>query len=229
MEAIILAGGLGTRLQSVVSELPKCMAPVAGKPFLVYILDQLIDAGLSHVILSVGYKHQAITDYFGQEYRGVPVSYAVENEPLGTGGGIRLAMELAKEDKVFVLNGDTLFEADLQGLLKHHLESKADISLALRQVADTKRYGAVEINPSGSIIRFLEKGALEGPGLINGGIYCINRKSLLNLNLPEKFSFEKDLLEKALLTLGGFPSDAYFIDIGIPEDYERADKEFKDK
>ncbi|MEI6575659.1 MAG: nucleotidyltransferase family protein [Bacteroidota bacterium] len=229
MEAIILAGGLGTRLQSVVSEMPKCMAPVAGKPFLAYVLERLVNEGLTHAILSVGYKHEMITSHIGNNYNGIPISYAIEYEPLGTGGGIRMAMAYAKEDNVFVLNGDTVFEVNLPLMDAYHQENDFDLTMALRQLEDTSRYGAVELEANGSVVRFLEKGFFTGPGLINGGIYCIRRKSLLALDLPEKFSFEKDLLEKNILNLGGFPSDAYFIDIGIPEDYERAQKEFISK
>lgn len=229
MEAIILAGGLGTRLKTVVSDLPKCMAPVAGHPFLEYVLKKLRSNGINKVILSVGYKHKAIKDHFGILFDGISISYAIEDEPLGTGGAIMLALSGATENDVFILNGDTLYEVDFIEMLHQHSISQSAITMALRSVEETSRYGAVETDYTGRIVAFREKGSVTGPGLINGGVYCVDKETLLNLDFPQKFSFEKDVLEKQLLGMSGFISEAYFIDIGIPEDYERAEKEFKDK
>jgi len=229
MEAIILAGGLGTRLQSVVSELPKCMAPVTGRPFLEFLLTKLKENGITRVILSVGYKHEAIMAHFGNSFQGISLSYAIEEEPLGTGGGILLALASAVDDNVFILNGDTLYEVDLRTMMQQHCLQKPAITMALRRVEETARYGSVETDAQHNIVAFREKGEITGPGLINGGIYCVAREALLKQGLPQRFSFEKDVLEKQILTMQGFISDAYFIDIGIPADYERAEKEFTDK
>jgi len=229
MEAIILAGGFGTRLRPAVAGLPKSMADINGRPFLEFILDRLIVAGTEHVILSVGYLHEAIMDHFKSAYKGIKISYAVETEPLGTGGGIRMAMKHANSGDVLVLNGDTLFMLDLKAFSDFHTRSKSLFSLALRQVESTGRYGAVAIDKEGVITGFAEKNESAGPGLINAGIYLISRKYFTGYSLPEIFSLEKDFIEKVYRTdkLYGFPGSDYFIDIGIPEDYNRAQTEFR--
>lgn len=227
-EAIVLAGGLGTRLQGVVNDLPKCMAPVAGRPFLEYVLDYLLTEKIQHTILSVGYLKDIIIDHFGIEYKGMSLDYAVESVPLGTGGAVKFASNFLHGDVAFILNGDTFFEVTLSGLSKQFVKDKADIALVLKTVPDAGRYGNVVVNSQNRITGFLEKTAVAKPGLINGGIYLINRKCLQNANLPEKFSLEKDFFEKYLETLylTGFESDAFFIDIGIPEDYDKAQRLF---
>jgi D-glycero-alpha-D-manno-heptose 1-phosphate guanylyltransferase len=227
-EAIVLAGGLGTRLQGVVNDLPKCMAPVAGRPFLEYVLDYLLTEKIQHTILSVGYLKDKIVDHFGIEYKGMALDYAVESVPLGTGGAVKFASNFLHDDTAFILNGDTFFEVSLSGLSKQFVTDKADIALVLKTVPDAGRYGNVVLNSQNRITGFLEKTALAKPGLINGGIYLINRKCLRNANLPEKFSLEKDFFEKYLETLylTGFESNAFFIDIGIPEDYDKAQRLF---
>ena len=226
-EAIILAGGFGTRLQSVVKELPKPMAPVGGRPFLTYILDYLIDYNYSKVVLSVGYLHEKIEEYFGSQYKSLKISYAVENEPLGTGGGIFYALSQCTSENVLILNGDTLFKADLDALGEFHEQHQSALSIILRQVSDTSRYGSVQTDENQRIISFTEKNNSIGAGMINGGIYLINNNFAQKLPLPKKFSFEKDLMEKLYKQEQFFamPSDGYFIDIGIPEDYARAQKE----
>ncbi len=226
-EAIILAGGFGTRLQSVVKELPKPMAPVNGRPFLTYILDYLIDYNYTKVVLSVGYLHEKIEDYFGSEYKSLKISYAVENEPLGTGGAIFYALSQCTSENVLILNGDTLFKADLDALQAFHGQHQSALSIILRQVPDTSRYGSVQTDENQRIISFTEKNNSIGAGMINGGIYLINNNLAQQLPLPQKFSFEKDLMEKYVHTMPfyGIASDGYFIDIGIPEDYARAQKE----
>lgn len=226
-EAIILAGGFGTRLQSVVKELPKPMAPVNGRPFLTYILDYLIDYNYSKVVLSVGYLHEKIEDYFGPQYKSLQISYAVENEPLGTGGAIFYALSQCTSENVLILNGDTLFKADLDALQAFHGQHQSALSIILRQVPDTSRYGSVQTDENQRITSFTEKNNSSGTGMINGGIYLINNNFAQKLPLPKKFSFEKDLMEKLYKQEQFFamPSDGYFIDIGIPEDYARAQKE----
>jgi D-glycero-alpha-D-manno-heptose 1-phosphate guanylyltransferase len=229
MEAIILAGGFGTRLRPSVADLPKCMASINGRPFLEFLLDRLIHSGVEHVILSVGYMHELIIKYFKSGYQNLKISFAVENEPLGTGGGIKMAMKHAQAENVLALNGDTLFLLDLKDFWDFHVSRKSLFSLALRQVPSVSRYGSVTLNKEGLITGFTEKNALEGPGLINAGIYLISRKYFTDYQTPDVFSLEKDFIEKAYDKdyFYGFAGSGYFIDIGIPEDYDRAQTEFR--
>ena len=227
-EAIILAGGFGTRLSHVVSDVPKPMAPVYGRPFLCYLLDRLVDAGVSRVILATGYKHECIETYFGTQYRGIEIVYSNEDTPLFTGGAIRQAALQIQSDELVVLNGDTLFDIDLQKLYNFHVQQQANLSIALRQVNDTSRYGSVTCT-NGHIVAFHEKTESQGAGDINGGIYAINRAWLMSQPLPTKFSFEKELMQPMAGQAGfyGLRFKDYFIDIGVPEDYYRAQEEFK--
>ena len=227
-EAVILAGGFGTRLSHVVSDVPKPMAPVYGKPFLTYLIDRLVEAGVSRVILATGYKHECIESYFGTQYRGAEIVYSNEDTPLFTGGAILQAAAKIQSEEFVVLNGDTLFDIDLQKLYDFHTQRQANLSIALRQVTDTSRYGSVTC-VNDNIIAFHEKTESAGAGDINGGIYAINHAWLMSLSLPTKFSFEKELMQP----LAGDPHfyglrfKDYFIDIGVPEDYYRAQEEFK--
>lgn len=223
-----MAGGFGTRLQGVVKDVPKPMAPVNGRPFLTYVLDYLIDHHYTRVVLSVGYLHEKVEEYFGNAYQSLEIAYAVETEPLGTGGGIAYAMSFCKSNNVLVLNGDTLFKADLSALESFHADSHGALSIVLRHVADTSRYGSVSTDENGRILQFTEKNNATGEGDINGGIYLINKELLQKISLPNKFSFEKDLMEKFVREMPFYAmrSDGYFIDIGIPEDYARAQREF---
>ncbi len=221
---IILAGGFGTRLSSVVKDVPKPMAPIHGKPFLHYIFRELQQQQMQQVILSVGYLNQVVQDYFGDNYFGISIKYAVEYEPLGTGGGIRNAFQYV-EDDAFVLNGDTFFDIELAKLKA----TGADITLALKPMFQFDRYGTVELNEEHRIVSFNEKQYCEH-GLINGGIYYFRKSLFEKIETPEKFSFEKEVLEKHLseLRIAGVVFDNYFIDIGIPEDYARAQQDFQD-
>lgn len=227
-EAIILAGGLGTRLRSVVSDLPKCMAPVAGKPFLYYVIGYLKNGGIENFIFSVGYKSDAIQEYLNTEQPCLNYRLSIEKEPLGTGGAIKLACSIATEKSVLVVNGDTLFSIKLQKLAEAHQALRADCTLSLKPMTNFDRYGVVELNNDNSIRSFKEKQFYKN-GLINGGAYALNVDPFLNVGLPEKFSFEKDFLEKYVdkKRLFGIVQDDYFIDIGIPEDYERANLELR--
>ena len=226
-EAIILAGGFGTRLQGVVKDLPKPMAPVNGRPFLTYILDYLIDYEYQRVVLSVGYLHEKIVDYFGKKYKTLEIDYAVEEEPLGTGGGILFAMSKCTTDNVLVINGDTMFKVDLTAFEHFHQEKNGLLSIVLREVEDVSRYGSVVIGDNNLITLFAEKQVTFGHGFINGGVYLIHRKIFEKYPQPKKFSFEKDLMTKYYTQecFYAMPSDGYFIDIGIPEDYTRAQQE----
>jgi len=226
-EAIILAGGLGTRLRSVVQELPKSLAPINEKPFLEYLLDYLINQGITQFIFSVGYKSSHIEQHFGERYKNCSIVYAVEEEPLGTGGGIKFAMEKVEGEHALVVNGDTIFLADVKELHNFHTKQNADVSLALKPLKEFDRYGSVEIE-NDKIVSFKEKQFVK-EGVINGGVYLFNKKAFSSFDLPEKFSIEKDFFEKYAteLSLGAFVTDQYFLDIGIPEDFEKAQHEFK--
>ena len=226
-QAIILAGGLGTRLRSVVSDLPKCMAPVAGKPFLHYVIKYLLGQGIDKFIFSVGYKNEVIIDYINGEYPDLNAQFSIEDEPLGTGGAVKLACSLATGKNVLVLNGDTMFKIDIEKLTAFHQLNEADCTLSLKPMKNFDRYGVVELNNNASIASFKEKQFYDS-GLINGGVYALNVNGFLDEGLPQKFSFEKDYLEAYFdkRKMFGLVQDEYFIDIGIPEDYVRAQKEF---
>lgn len=222
--AIVLAGGFGTRLQKVISDVPKPMAPIHNKPFLHHLLTYLQIQGVENIVLSTGYLHEKIESYFGNLYNGLNISYSQEIKPLGTGGGIKKAFETVNEN-AFVVNGDSFFNVDLNAMAKFHHEQKSDFTLALKPMLNFERYGTVELNEN-RITAFREKQFCEN-GFINGGVYITKREVFENLNLPEVFSLETDFLAKHLnnLFVAGFVSDGYFIDIGIPADYQRAQEE----
>jgi len=224
-EAIILAGGLGTRLRSVVNDVPKPMAPINNKPFLEYILEFLNEQGFNRIILSVGYKWEDIKNYFGDGFKNIELIYNIEKEQLGTGGAIKDSLKYADNEKVYVLNGDTFFDIDLS---KMKLEDSL-IEIVLKEMKDFNRYGVVEIDANGYIQNFKEK-AYYKQGVINGGIYLLNKRIFDNFDLPKKFSFE-EFLESNFKNLKakGKIFDGYFIDIGIPEDYEKAKRYFSEE
>ena len=226
MEAIVLAGGLGTRLRSVVPDLPKCMAPINDTPFLSYLIDHLILQGITHFVFALGYKSNEFIHFLEAKLPNNNFSIVVEEEPLGTGGAIKLAISKTTNKDIIALNGDSLFKANLNELMQFHLEKKSSCTLALKPMQQFERYGSVEINDHATITSFKEKQLIE-LGLINGGVYAINIPNFLEKNLPNKFSMEKDYLEKfaAEGKFFGHIQEAYFIDIGIPEDFARAQKE----
>lgn len=228
--AIILAGGFGTRLQSVVSDLPKPMAPVNGQPFLNYQLNYLKHYGIKKVILSLGYLPEKIKDFYSNNFNGLDIDYVIEKDPLGTGGGIRLALEKCTEEKVLVLNGDSFFDVDLIKFYRLHSQNNSDISLALRKVSNAERYGTIEKDKDHRIISFKEKSGLAKEGIINGGVYILDKK-IYSASTPsnKNFSIEKDFFEKELqsIQIKGFEFEGYFIDIGIPEDYTKAQHDLK--
>jgi D-glycero-alpha-D-manno-heptose 1-phosphate guanylyltransferase len=227
--AIILAGGLGTRLRSSVSDLPKCMAPVAGRPFISFVIDHLQTQGISQFIFALGYKSEAFTDFLNATLPPGSFKLSVEPQPLGTGGAIRLACTHASEKTVLVANGDTLFKIQVDKLAAFHHMCGAHCTLALKPMQQFNRYGVVELNKDYSIRHFKEKQFYEN-GYINGGMYVLHAEKFLQEDLPEIFSFEKDYLEKYYTQrrMFGVVEDEYFIDIGIPEDYERAKIELAD-
>ena len=225
-QAIILAGGLGTRLRSVVSELPKCMAPVAGKPFLHYVIAHLQKEGIQNFIFSVGYKSESILNYIKDHHSNINAQFSIEEEPLGTGGAIQLAIGKTTEKNILICNGDTLFNIHVDEFNNFHVQHNSDCTLCLKPMNSFDRYGAVELDNDHLIISFKEKHFYEN-GLINGGVYALKTEAFLNKYLPEKFSFEKDYLERFVdeRKIYGLIQNEYFIDIGIPEDYEKAQEE----
>lgn len=216
MEAIVLAGGFGTRLKEVVSDVPKPMAPVNGKPFLEYLIKDLGEKGIRHIILAVGYKKEIIKEYFKNRYENIEITYSEELTPLGTGGAIKKALKLAKEADIFIVNGDTFFDIDLKRMKEFHIENKSTLTVAVKEMENFDRYGSLVIKEN-RIIEFEEK-KKKAKGKINGGIYLI-KKDLLNRIEKEKFSFEKEILEDKKIEKYSYESKGYFIDIGIPEDY----------
>jgi D-glycero-alpha-D-manno-heptose 1-phosphate guanylyltransferase len=228
IEVIILAGGLGTRLREVVKDVPKPMATICGKPFLWYIFDWLKEYKVRLAIVSAGSGSEKIIEYFGRKFQGIPVFYAVEEFRLGTGGAVMYALRYTQGENVLIVNGDTYFPVDLNNFSLFHKNNKGKISLALKLMRDFSRYGSVECH-NNIITRFNEKKYCND-GLINGGIYLINRTFIEAKNLPEIFSFEKELLEKEAGSgnLGCMVFDNPFIDIGVPEDYYRAESFLRD-
>ncbi|EOH4170462.1 nucleotidyltransferase family protein [Campylobacter jejuni] len=214
MQAIILCGGLGTRLKSVIKDIPKPMAPINDKPFLEFIFEYLKKQGIKEVILAVSYKYEVIKEYFKDEFLGIKIKYSIEKEPLGTGGAIKEALKFIKNE-AYVLNGDTFFDIDLSKLKLNG----SKICLALKQINDFDRYGTVNVDGLGLVISFEEK-VFKKQGLINGGIYLLDKDIFKDFALQEKFSFEEFLQENYRnLKARAEIFDNYFIDIGVPEDY----------
>lgn len=228
-EAIVLAGGLGTRLKSVIFDIPKPMAPLNQDevPFLQILLDKLNYANITHVVLATGYKHDCIERYFSNQYKDIHITYSREESALFTGGAIKRALQYCKSEDVFVLNGDTFFDIDLNVLYFHHKKTNADVTIALKEMAHFDRYGTVK-RKNGRIIRFIEKEKCS-EGFINGGIYCLKKTLLDNIEL-KCFSFEKDFLfqNTQILNIQGKIFERYFIDIGIPEDYLKMKKYYRE-
>ncbi|MCB1189909.1 MAG: nucleotidyltransferase family protein [Leptospiraceae bacterium] len=228
MDAIILAGGKGTRLQSVVADVPKPMADIAGKPFLEYLLTHLAKYSIDNFVLSVGYKYQTVIDYFGDNFQNTPIYYSIEKEALGTGGAIRYSTQFAKSEDILILNGDTFFDLDIHKYHTFYKQLDIDIVIALKNMESFDRYGSVNIKDN-FVTSFEEKG-YKDQGYINGGVYILQREIFSKWDefLPKNaFSFETDFLQKFpnKLKIGAYLNDGYFIDIGIPEDYQKAQKE----
>jgi D-glycero-alpha-D-manno-heptose 1-phosphate guanylyltransferase len=224
-EAIILAGGLGTRLRSVVSDMPKPMAPINGRPFLAYLIDYWIDQGVGRFVLSVGYLSEKIVSYFGESYRGCAIRYVHEIDPLGTGGGLKKVLFDLEwdQDQVMMMNGDTWYEISLKEMVQKGLLSKLPMVMALKPIEKNDRYGEVQVR-DGKVLSF---GQASGEAsLINGGCYLLNVKEIKAKMdaLPEKFSLEQDLLVgmAAAGEIAASVQDAKFLDIGVPEDYKQA-------
>ncbi|MSP97732.1 MAG: phosphohexose mutase [Betaproteobacteria bacterium] len=221
-EAVVLAGGLGTRLRSVVSDVPKPMAPVNGRPFMEWLLEYWIGQGIGRFILSVGYLADSFVNHFGSAWGGAEFVYARETEPLGTGGGLLLASDAVRADDFLALNGDTLFPVSLESLATFHHAHGADCTFSLVRSSDTRRYMGLAVAPDGRILN-LES---EKSGYVNGGVYMLRKGALRSLPLHpgRSTSLEADLFPAGLRAgwkIFGLESGAIFIDIGLPEDYGR--------
>ncbi len=222
--AIVLAGGLGTRLKSAVPDVPKPMAPVNQRPFLEYLLDYWIDQGIEHFILSVGYLHDRIIQHFGPRYKTANLEYAIESAPLGTGGGFLLAAEKLRDgDPFLLLNGDTYFAVDFKKLSDYFYASNADWAFSLFHTRDTVRYLSIDVAVNGKV-NALKAPPSQSSALANGGVYMVHPRAL-EATVPTRLSLEEDLLPRALAKgkrLFGFEFSGAFIDIGVPDDYQRA-------
>ncbi len=225
MDAIVLAGGFGTRLAHVVSDVPKPMAPVCGRPFLQYILDDLQAKGIDRIILAVGYKQEVIRSFFGSSYRGMEVLYSCEDTPLFTGGAIKQALPMCRGDGVLILNGDTYFDVDVTKLVEAGKIFPNYLVMATKRMHNFDRYGTLILNGC-FVLAFQEKSPHQ-EGHINGGVYWMPRTYLDSIS-ERKFSFETDVLEPQAKagTVVSVESDGYFIDIGVPEDYAKAQEDF---
>ncbi len=224
MEAIVLAGGLGTRLRQVVPDVPKPMAPVAGRPFLEILLSTLARKGFKRIVLSLGYMSEKIIAHFGGSYLGMELVYEVESQPLGTGGAIRTALARCMADHVFVFNGDTYLDLEIDELECMWQAGRHPV-IVVREVPDTARFGRIEMH-DGRINTFLEKG-ISGPGLINAGCYVLPKNALDDFLLGKAFSLETEFFVKYLKScrFNGFVTHGRFIDIGVPDDYALAQTE----
>ena len=227
--ALVLAGGLGTRLRSVVSELPKPMAPVRGRPFLEHLLDYWIYQGVNHFVLSVGYLHEIIIDHMGDNYKGAKIDYVVEEAPLGTGGGLLLGAQKIGHDKPFlVLNGDTYFAVNLEKLILFSNIHNTDWCFSLFTASETGRYMGMDISTQG-FITSLKSTTVQGGRLANGGVYWFHPRALHQIGfLPgDKCSLEEDIFKAAFALrqrMMGIEFSGFFIDIGVPMDYHLASK-----
>jgi len=222
MKAIILAGGFGTRLKSVVKDVPKPMADINSKPFLEYILKKLNQSKVDEVVLCVGYKQDIIKKYFKNSYKNINILYSSENKPLGTGGAIKKALKILNtNENILVLNGDTFFNLNIENFYKESI--KKTLSIALKPMKNFSRYGSVLVDEK-KVISFKEK-IFINDGLINTGTYIMKKDTLENIE-DDIFSFESFLEQQK--NVNYYIEDSYFVDIGVPEDYKKAQQDFKD-
>ena len=226
-EMIILAGGFGTRLRPVVEAVPKPLAPIAGKPFLEYLLGFWVKQGIRRFILSVGYRWEKIRAHFGTSFLDVPITYSVESSPLGTGGGlISASKQVGTESPILVANGDTYFEVDLRSLYEVHYSVEAQMTMALARVENSARFGRVGLDPRGEIVEMGKASKGGEMSWINGGVYFINPELLNSVVVPTRpVSLESELVVEWIRLrkrIYGARSSGRFLDIGIPEDFIRA-------
>jgi len=227
LTAVVLAGGLGTRLRSVLADCPKVLAPVNGKPFLAYLLEHLAGQGLRHAVLCVGCRSEQVEAAFGRSYAGLRIAYSREHAPLGTAGAVRLALPMLRSDPALVMNGDSFCGPNLPALFHWHHTRRAAATLLLTHVSDTRRYGRVQVDGDGRIRAFQEKGEGEGPGWINAGVYLLGRQLLAEIPERTAVSLEREAFPAWLgRGLYGCPSETPFLDIGTPASYAAAHEFF---
>ena len=224
IEAVILAGGLGTRLRPALPDCPKALAPVAGRPFITVLLDQLAAAQFRSVTLLVGYRADQIQEMLGANHDGLSLTYEVEASPLGTAGALRRALPRFKAKTILVMNGDSFCDVDVRALADQHYRSRADLTIVVAQAPDTRRFGRVELTSAGKAAAFVEKSE-GGPGNINAGIYLLERTLITEIPAGRPVSLERDMLPLWLgaRRIHGFPASGRFLDIGTPADYAAAE------
>jgi D-glycero-alpha-D-manno-heptose 1-phosphate guanylyltransferase len=230
LDAVVLAGGLGTRLRAVVADRQKTLAEVAGRPFLAHLLDRLAHAGIKRVVLCTGYLGKQVHEFFGDTYAGLRLIYSREQRPLGTAGALRLAVPLLESDPVLVLNGDSFCHADFEDLRNRHCVHDRAVTVVVVQVSDTARFGRITLDEKGLITGFEEKGMTSGKGWINAGIYLISRPFLLTIPQGRAVSLEREMFP-VWINHGfyGYRCDGPFLDIGTPESYASAEAFFAGK
>jgi D-glycero-alpha-D-manno-heptose 1-phosphate guanylyltransferase len=224
IEAIILAGGLGTRLRGVVGDLPKPMARVAGRPFLFWLLASLEEQGFQRAILSLGYRAEVIQDYFGDRFAGMELRYSVEAEPLGTGGALKLATSQVEGERVVALNGDTYTDLDLSKLVYEFDCAQVQLALGVAPSEQSSRYGGVRVDQVSHRITAFAAKSKNAEAYLNAGVYCFRPTIFERYPTENRFSWELDFIRQhlpALTPLAVFGIER-FLDIGVPEDYERA-------
>lgn len=227
-DALILSGGLGTRLRSVLADSPKVLAPVCGRPWIFFLLDQLRRAGVARIILATGYRCEMVREVVGNNYLGTEVLYSEEQQQLGTGGALALARPLLKSESLIVLNGDSYCDVNFEKLFAFHCVRQADVTQVVVEQGDTSRYGAVLAEDDGRVVQFVEKGGSSGSGWINAGIYVLRRELLSELEQRKNISLERELFPHWLSKrFYAFPADPeLFIDIGTPQSFAQAQKLF---
>lgn len=222
--AAILAGGLGSRLQPVVADRPKVLAPVGGRPYLTYLLDRLAAAGFREVVLLTGYRADLVWETLGANYAGLRLVHSREPRPLGTAGALRLALPYLSTPTVLLLNGDSFCNADLQRFRHSHRRRRAEVSLVVSRAEDTARFGRVRLRPNGRVLGFREKSAAGGPGWINAGIYLLRRPLIEEIEPGKVVSLEQALFPAWTRTrrFFGYRTRAGCLDIGTPQSYAEA-------
>jgi len=228
--AVILAGGMGTRLRKVVSDRPKVMAEINYKPFITYLLDQLTDTGIERIVISTGYMADIVEDTIGARYNGIHVDYSREETPLGTAGALKLTKKIVDAEYCLVMNGDSYTEFDPISLFRSHTKKNASIVLLVKMVLGTSRFGTIQMNEQNEIIRFMEKGETTDRGLINAGIYMMSASALKKIPRKIPCSLEYDFFPTMIgKGIYGYETLGRFIDIGIPESYAKAEAFFDEK
>lgn len=224
---VILAGGLGTRLRSVVPDRPKVLANILGRPFLSFLLDQLANAEIRDVVLCTGYLADDVYEKMGNKYKSLTLTYSKENYPVGTGGALRLALPHLNSDPVLIMNGDSFVHIDLTVYLDWFFKKNCQASLLLTKVSETGRYGKVIVAEDDLLLAFEEKGVNSGPGWINAGVYILKKSLIETIPVGIPFSLEREFFPKLVnKDLYGFRFDGKFIDIGTPETFALAEDFF---